>query len=60
MSITALWPRVATRSTASPKVWMHAYLAAFAIAAGMTMVTLDEDFSAYEPQDLDLVLIPAP
>src|SRR5436309_901276 len=29
--ISSLWPEMADRPTASPKVWMDAYLAAFAI-----------------------------
>jgi uncharacterized protein len=32
--IVALWHRLAGRDTASPKVWMDAYLAAFAINSG--------------------------
>jgi toxin-antitoxin system PIN domain toxin len=59
-NITILWPRVAGRSTASPKVWMDVYLAAFAIAGSMTMVTLDGDFNTYMSRGLDLVLIQAP
>jgi toxin-antitoxin system PIN domain toxin len=58
--LSSLWPRMATRSIASPKVWMDAYLAAFAIAGGLTMVTLDADFNAFNRQGLDLVLIDIP
>lgn len=43
--------------THSPKIWMDAYLAAFAIAGGLRMVTLDGDFKAFVPQGLDLVLL---
>lgn len=53
----ALWRIFATRDTASPKVWMDAYLAAFAVAGGLRMVTLDGDFKSYVPRGLDLDLI---
>ena len=52
-----LWHRLAGLPTASPKVWMDAYLAAFAIAGGMTMVTLDSDHTAFTPAGLDLDLL---
>jgi toxin-antitoxin system PIN domain toxin len=35
------------RSIASPKLWMDAYLAAFAAAAGATMVTADRGFHQF-------------
>lgn len=53
----ALWHRLATRDTASPKVWMDTYLAAFAIAAGLEFVTLDRDFQTYEAHGLRLRLL---
>ena len=52
-----LWQQLATRDTASPKVWMDAYLAAFAIAGDLRLVTLDSDFKAFVSQGLDLVLL---
>ena len=55
--LAALWPRLAARSSASPKVWMDAYLAAYAITAGLTMVTADSDFKGFKAGGLDLVLI---
>jgi uncharacterized protein len=55
--LAALWPRLAARSTASPKVWIDAYLAAFAITGGLTMVTADHDFEGFKPGGLDLFLI---
>ncbi len=54
---SALWRRLASRDTASPKVWMDAYLAAFAIAGGLRLVSLDHDFEKFEAQGLDLVLL---
>lgn len=53
----ALWHRLAARDTASPKVWMDAYLAAFAITGRLEFVTLDRDFQAYEPHGLKLRLL---
>jgi predicted nucleic acid-binding protein len=49
---------MAKRTTASPRVWMDAYLAAFAITARLTMVTSDNDFTAFKTRGLDLMLIP--
>jgi toxin-antitoxin system PIN domain toxin len=53
----ALWHRLAARETASPKVWMDAYLAAFAMSSGLRLVPLDSDFKTYEAQGLDWVLL---
>lgn len=53
----ALWQRLASRDTASPKVWMDAYLAAFAISGGLRMVSLDQDFKSFARSGLKLVLI---
>ena len=55
--VLALWHRLASRDSASPKVWMDAYLSAFAIAAGLRMVSLDQDFRNFVTPGLDLVLI---
>lgn len=55
--VFALWRTFATRHTASPKVWMDAYLAAFALAGGLRLVTLDGDFRNFVPQGLDLMLL---
>lgn len=53
----ALWKRMASLGTASPKVWMDAYLAAFAIGGGLRMTTLDQDFRNFVSQGLKLELI---
>lgn len=47
----ALWHRFAARPTASPQIWMDAYLAAFAITGGLKLVTFDSGFSQYEGLD---------
>lgn len=52
-----LWRTLAGLDSASPKIWMDAYLAAFAIAGGLRMVTLDRDFKNFLPHRLDLVLL---
>jgi predicted nucleic acid-binding protein len=43
--------------TASPKVWMDAYFAAFAIAAGLKFISFDSDFKQFELKGLDLQLL---
>lgn len=53
----AMWQQLAACDTASPKVWMDAYLAAFAICGGLRLVSLDQDFGNFEAQGLDLRLI---
>ena len=55
--VFALWRTLATHHTASPKVWMDAYLAAFSVAGGLRLVTLDGDFRNFVPMGLDLTLL---
>lgn len=55
--VFAQWRTLAALDTASPKVWMDAYLAAFAIAGGLRLVTLDRDFKNFVPQGLNLHLL---
>jgi toxin-antitoxin system PIN domain toxin len=50
--VVALWHRFASSSKASPKVWMDAYLAAFAVAGGYQMVTTDKGFKQFKGLDL--------
>lgn len=52
-----LWKSLAAVNTASPKVWMDAYLAAFAIGHRIRFVTLDSDFRKYEANGLILELL---
>jgi toxin-antitoxin system PIN domain toxin len=49
------WQAFAVRNTASPKLWMDAYLAAFALADGCRMVTTDSAFRQF--RGLDLLLL---
>lgn len=41
------WRAMSARPTASPKMWMHAYLAAYASTADCTLVTLDGAFAQF-------------
>lgn len=51
------WRVLSALNSASPKVWMDAYLAAFAIQSGLRLVTLDKDFKNFVDQGLDVELI---
>lgn len=57
--LETLWYRIAGLPTVSPKVWMDAYLAAFAIRQEAEFVTLDQDFRNFEKDGLKLKLLPA-
>jgi uncharacterized protein len=46
------WQRFSTRDTSSPKLWMDAYLAAFALAGGYQLVTTDQAFGQFSGLDL--------
>jgi len=56
--VVPLWHRLASRNTASPNLWMDAYLAAFAIQSGLTLLTLDAGFRQFESAGLLLQLLP--
>lgn len=49
------WREFAARSSPSPKLWMDAYLAAFARTGGYRMVTTDAAFRQFD--GLDLVVL---
>ena len=55
--VRALWQRLAAIPSASPKVWMDAYLAAFTIRHDVEFVTLDRDFKNFEKDGLKLQLL---
>ena len=42
------WRKLALRGTPSPKLWMDAWLAAFAIQSGFQLVTTDKAFSQFK------------
>lgn len=54
-----LWHKIASLVKAAPKVWMDAYLAAFAISGGLRFVTLDKDFKNFSEHSLELRLLTA-
>jgi len=45
--LEGIWRNLTERPTASSKMWADAYLAAFAIAGGHTLVTTDKGFRQY-------------
>ena len=49
------WKRLARIDTASPKLWMDSYLAAFAIAAGCQLVTTDAGFQKFKGLSVHLL-----
>lgn len=49
------WKGFAARKSASPKMWMDAYLAAFALRGGFELVTTDADFTQFHPLRLRLL-----
>jgi toxin-antitoxin system PIN domain toxin len=55
--LVPLWHHLAARRTAAPKVWMDAYLAAFAIAGDLSLVTFDRDFKPFVKEGLKLQLL---
>jgi len=55
--LEAEWKECACLPSASPKVWMDAYLAAFAITGGLGLVCLDKDFRNFEQHGLALRLL---
>jgi toxin-antitoxin system PIN domain toxin len=50
--LEASWKKLAAGSKASPKLWMDAYLAAFAMAGGHQLVTTDKAFKQFKGLDL--------
>ena len=53
--LEARWKSLALRDTASPKVCMDSYLAGFALASGLSLVTTDRAFRAVPGSDLTLL-----
>lgn len=51
------WIALARHSSPSPKRWMDAYLAAFAIGREMRFVTFDRGFQQYREHGLDLLCL---
>lgn len=53
--IEATWKAFALQETASPKLWMDAWLAAFAFQSGNQLVTLDKAFPQFPGLDVDVL-----
>ena len=56
-NLRSIWLRLATRPTPSPRLWMDAYLAGFAIAGDYRMVTFDKAFRQFQSQGMKLTLL---
>lgn len=52
-----IWFRLSRSTAASPKIWMDAYLASFAIGYSFKFVTFDRGFETYRKQGLDLRIL---
>jgi predicted nucleic acid-binding protein len=55
--LRGLWLKLGALNRTAPKVWMDAYLAAFAITLDVKLVTLDSDFKTYVANGLNLRLL---
>lgn len=51
-ALDADWARYADSNFASPKLWMDAYLAAFALCGGYRLVTTDKAFKQFKGLDV--------
>lgn len=47
-AVERTWKELAIRDTNSPKLWMDAWLAAFALCAGFQLITTDKAFSQFK------------
>ena len=54
--IETSWKQYTRRSSPSPKLWMDAYLAAFAVTGGYQFVTTDQAFKQFHGLNL-IVLV---
>lgn len=52
VDLDPVWGKLAAVRSASPKLWMDAYLAAFAMAGGFTLVTTDRAFKQFKGLDV--------
>jgi len=56
VGLVPIWHRLAALPSASPKVWMDAYLAAFATAGDLDMITFDQGFSQFPGANIHIVM----
>ncbi len=52
-----VWRSMTDKKRASPKLWMDAYLAAFAVSCGYRFVTFDAGFKHFKNKGLQLHLL---
>jgi toxin-antitoxin system PIN domain toxin len=52
VGVEPTWKKFAGASSASPQLWMDAYLAAFAVTGGHQLVTPDKAFKQFKGLDL--------
>ena len=57
--LETFWQKNARLSSASPKVWMDAYLAGFARGHGISLATLDKDLTNFSGVAVTYLLAPA-
>lgn len=55
LGLEAPWARFASSDRSTQNLWADAYLAAFAVAGGMRLVTFDKGFSRF--RELDCLLL---
>ena len=53
--VEAMWKAWAARDTASPKLWMDAWLAAFAMQSGFQLITIDKGFAQFEGLNAEIL-----
>lgn len=56
--VAATWRALTLRDTSSPKLWMDAYLAAFALRSKFQLITTDQAFAQF--QGLNPLVLKAP
>ncbi len=49
------WKKLAARKSSSPKLWMDAYLSAFAIICGAQIIMTDKAFTQFPALDVQVV-----
>jgi toxin-antitoxin system PIN domain toxin len=53
--LEAIWRKLSAGTNASPKLWVDAYLAAFAMAGDHRLVTTDQGFKQFKALDLTVL-----